>query len=255
VKQTIESRSSLPKVDKQLSPDELLIFAEWIDTKDQEPRSQIGKWYRKGYTLTPEFFNTDPLNLTEEGRKEGRKAQTELKQALDIMVKNDSENRGIIREFLQNNPFPNIIDTDLKVANTCWEVLQHADDEPELQVRGLIKMLEARRSTISKIPGITLVYFYYLTDRITMNLYGYQYFGTQSNGKNLVSIPKDKLEEFMSDPAKYCLYLATIQNKNPEPASQIAYLWVQALVDSKKVYSEELEYQDSIIPDMVSAYQ
>ena len=96
-----------------------------------------------------------------------------------------------------------------------------------------------------KEPSVELIDFYFLTDRITIALYGYQFFGTQNNKANLISLPDNIRINFARNPALFCTKLVEREFpkelRTPPNNLEIYHLWLLAAQDSQKFGLQDLE--------------
>ena len=119
----------------------------------------------------------------------------------------DEENQVLLKQLLDKiGGFPSISEYGRYVSHTAWIVFQHADNDRLFQKKGLEMMYECRKQR-SNEPSVELGDFYFLTDRITIALYGYQFFGTQNNKANLISLPDNIKINFARNPALFCTKL------------------------------------------------
>ena len=163
----------------------------------------------------------------------------------------DEEAQELLNEFIEKYGFPGSVKFGIKEMSTAFIVYQHADKNIEMQKKGLMKMYESKQENPR---NVSLVYFYYLTDRITMK-YGYQFFGTQENEKNLIKMPQEIMAEFMKDPAKCCAEILIKKLGNTEGldennTSDLYKIW--KLADDNKLSTEG---QESIIPEFLEKYK
>jgi hypothetical protein len=183
----------------------------------------------------------------------------EEKVAYDLFLKAhammkdlEEESKPSLKEFIKNiGGFPGLTEFDSKVIDAAWVSYQHSDRDREFQKEGLKQMYEC----LKKNPeNLSLVYFYYLTDRITMGLYGYQFFGTQSDGENLIDLPDNLKENFINNPALFCTFLVERgipkdMQKQPETDS-LYNLWLLAKQKSLGKGSQE-----EAIPEFLEKYK
>lgn len=183
-------------------------------------------------------------------------ARIELSQFLERMsVPNrDAENQVSLRQLFDKiDGFPGRFEYGKDSAITAFDVLQHSDNDREFQKEGLKLMYDCHFKNKPE-TSVELVYFYYLTDRITMGLYGYQFFGTQNNGANLIALPNQVGANFKNNPALFCTKLT--EREFPEelrvtPSNQEMHsLW--ELADQDKLDSEG---QNSAIPEFLEKYK
>jgi hypothetical protein len=248
-----------------------------------ESNHQIGeKWAGKLYEMD-QFWRSNP-EIVEEFFAKGRKINEMLSNAgitteeeLEIYVTEqpktyqqsqtqkayqeykteekrlyrDEEAQELLNEFIEKYGFPGSVKFGIKAMSTAFIVYQHADKNIEMQKKGLMKMYESKQENPR---NVSLVYFYYLTDRITMK-YGYQFFGTQENEKNLIKMPQEIMAEFMKDPAKCCAEILIKKLGNTEGldennTSDLYKIW--KLADDNKLSTEG---QESIIPEFLEKYK
>ena len=103
----------------------------------------------------------------------------ELKQYFErVSVPNrDEENQVSLRQLFEKiGGFPGRSQYGKDITVTAWVVLQHDRRDSEFQKEGLRLMYECRNQDKNE-NQVELVYFYYLTDSITMVLHGYQFLG------------------------------------------------------------------------------
>jgi len=230
-------------------------WAIQILERDQYPRRILQALSKKEISLDESFFNADLQSLSIELQQD----QQKFKDALKLMEQEDEKNIQAVRAFLNTHGFPSLTVSPLLV-NTCWLIIQHADKYPELQIEALQKMHLARSiHNDAKLPEISLVYFYYLTDRITMKKYQYQYqyqyFGTQSKGNYTQSLPDNLLEEFYVNPSGVCIKLASVKYETHPPDNHtMLNLWELAAKESTLRYGNDPKFQDVHTHEFVKKY-
>jgi hypothetical protein len=212
--------------------------------KDQAPRRMLEKVFDSGYGKNPEFYEKTPEEMNGE-----EKVAYDLFLKAHAMMKDLEEES---KQFIKNiGGFPGLTEFDSKVIDAAWVSYQHSDRDREFQKEGLKQMYEC----LKKNPeNLSLVYFYYLTDRITMGLYGYQFFGTQSDGENLIDLPDNLKENFINNPALFCTFLVERgipkdMQKQPETDS-LYNLWLLAKQKSLGKGSQE-----EAIPEFLEKYK
>lgn len=183
-------------------------------------------------------------------------ARNLLTKALYLMGQSSLIMTNEVKIFVQKNGFPSFIDWDAIVVNTCWLIIQHVDEDVKFQVEMLQKMFENKKK---KTPGeqkepFTLVYFYYLTDRICKKRFGYQIFGTQNKADRTIKLPEDLISTYSRDIPSMCLGL--VKNKLSEVdyvinQDQQNYFWSKAKDDAKATFEDNPPYQDSIIEKFI----
>ena len=189
-KETIESDQSW-RQDKQINAEREEIYNEF---------NRLGVDIAKYES----FLQSNPISEDEIALK------NRLQRFLDKIKEmgSDEENQASLRTLIKKiGGFPSIQEYGKNVAHTAWIVLQHADNDREFQKQGLELMLECRNHNHG-VPSVGLTDFYYLADRITIGLYGYQFFGTQNQEAGLIALPKDFKANFEKNPALFCTKLA-----------------------------------------------
>jgi|GEM_PF-3604579 len=219
-----EYRSNMAQRNANYKKDE-----EVISTEFQRLGLDIEKWQN---FLERELTDPDESNL-----------QLKLRVFLDMFKdeKVDEKNQESLKALLKKiGSFPKLSIFGRPVVDTAWLIFQHADKDIEFQKTGLKLMYESRKegkNTKGQATDVDLVYFFYLTDRITMGLYGYQFFGTQRQGANLIALPKNIREKFGHDPALFCTLLINqpIDNESQQVPSNpdMLELWIIAQNDSQ----------------------
>ncbi len=86
--------------------------------------------------------------------------------------------------------WPTISKGGVKASHHAWLIVQHSDHDPGFQLECLFRMKAERPSEVKR-PDIA-----YLEDRIGFNIFGYQTYGTQ-----LIKIDKRYVPKPIDDPA------------------------------------------------------
>lgn len=115
------------------------------------------------------------------------------------MIRIDSINTSAVKKILDNNDWPdkNIVGNDAEQA--MWLLVQHADHDPYVAVKGLSMLMAA----VDK-GGADKWQFAYLVDRIRMHEHRPQIYGTQTiskkdiNGNRIYPIPIEDPENLDS---------------------------------------------------------
>lgn len=224
-----------------------LEWARWATELDQKPREMIRQVVEMGFKTDAKFYNKDRNEMEEIEIV----AHSLFLESLALSKKNQKELQTALKEFIQKiGEFPGIKNFGIDVLVATWLIYQHSDNDRNLQKEGLLKMYETRKKDRE---NISLVYFYYLTDRITMGLYGYQFFGTQSNGNNLICLPEPIKANFKNNPSLFCTKLveSKLSQNSQEPAHKDDVLWLWQLADSDKITTEG---QDCIVESFIEKY-
>ncbi len=90
------------------------------------------------------------------------------------IAKRDHANTAMMQEILAKSGWPKISQVGDEAAEDAWLLVQHADDNPAFQLQALRAMepLVAKGEVLPKR-------YAYLSDRVTIKLYGTQVYGTQ----------------------------------------------------------------------------
>jgi len=236
----------------ETNQEELVLYAQnWAKEakeKDQKPREMIKKVIELGFETSKEFYNKKPDEM---GEKE-KFAHSLFLEALALMEQARNELQPSLKEFIAKiGGFPSLLEFGVEVVVAVWLIYQHSDYDKEFQKEGLRQMYEIKKQNPE---NISLVYFYYLTDRLTMGLYDYQFFGTQSDSENTVALPDNLRPYFLKNPALFCTKLVETElpeNLRIEPTDhEMLELWQLAKDDNK----QEDKGQDGIIPDFLEKY-
>ena len=139
-----------------------------------------------------------------------------------IIEKFETKSIHLIHEIIKLNSgkFPTIKDFGQEVVLACFIIFQHMDKSQRLsaeQYRGFKLMVESK---IKNRNNISLVYLYYIVDRLTRGAYGYQFFGTQDNGDNTINLP----------------FSTQTLNQNPEKFMQLVDSKITQTVESNNDY-------------------
>ena len=100
-------------------------------------------------------------------------------RVLDILLwteiaKRDHANTAMMQEILAKGGWPRISQVGAEAAEDAWLLVQHADDNPAFQLQAL-RAMEPLVATGEVVPKR----YAYLSDRVTIKLYGTQVYGTQ----------------------------------------------------------------------------
>jgi hypothetical protein len=239
----------------EISRQELVLYAQkWAEKsieQDQKPREMIDQVIKMGFETSAEFYNKNPNEMDEQEEF----AHSLFLESLVLMQKARNELRHSLKELVTKiGGFPSLLEFGPKVVQTAWLIYQHSDDDKEFQKQGLTYMYEIRKQNPE---NISLVYFYYLTDRITTSLFDYQFFGTQSNGENLVTLPDNLKEYFKKNPTLFCTKLVETELpenlKIPPKNSEMLELWQLAKEDNP-TYVQGTEGQNGMVYDFLAKY-
>jgi|694.fasta_scaffold96929_3 hypothetical protein len=251
-----DNLKNIPQINKNGEESELRLlekqkyannWAEEAHEKDQAPRRMIKKVFDMGFEASAEFYAKKPEEMGEEEKV----AHNLFLKALSMMEGLQEELNLSLKEFIKNiGGFPGLTEFDSKIIDAAFIIYQHSDRDKEFQKEGLKQMYECLKANPE---NLSLVYFYYLTGRITMGLYGYQFFGTQSDGENLIDLPDNLKQNFINNPPLFCTLL--IERKVPENmrvqanTENLYNLWKLAKEKSLGKGSQE-----EVIPEFLAKY-
>lgn len=100
-------------------------------------------------------------------------------RVLDILLwteiaKRDHANTAMMQDVLATSGWPRISVVGEEAAEDAWLLVQHADDNPAFQLQAL----RAMTPLVAK-GEVSPKHYAYLSDRVTIKLYGTQIYGTQ----------------------------------------------------------------------------
>lgn len=117
-----------------------------------------------------------------------------LSGSFDESMAYDRIHVGQLKKIIATYGWPTISKFGADAAHNAWLIAQHADHDPEFQVRCFELMCAAiTKKDVSKID------IAYLADRILVNNNRPQYYGTQLNKDMAIQLPVEECQEPFDD--------------------------------------------------------